>query len=220
VSGQWSCPSDSAPVLSLAPLDRGATISRMRAETGTDIVVGKEDDLITITGGECRGLWGVCVHTVTGILTAPSAPSYRFGVCRFRQGCDSVDRHSVWWTVLTTWNERMEKEKEKEGEGFKERIIALLPVGRLYRTTVSHFHIPSVAVDGDDRCHVESITSHVSTISTSRLLHRILHRPPPIAYSVLPSQDGGRCRGRPRPVAGSRHTCQAENADTHQARTC
>ncbi len=28
----------------------------MRAETGADIVVGKEDDLITITGGEFRCL--------------------------------------------------------------------------------------------------------------------------------------------------------------------
>ncbi|KAK4684762.1 hypothetical protein P7C73_g5402, partial [Tremellales sp. Uapishka_1] len=31
---------------------KGATISRLRAETGTDIVVGKDDDLITITGDE------------------------------------------------------------------------------------------------------------------------------------------------------------------------
>lgn len=31
---------------------KGATISRLRAETGTDITVGKENDLITITGSE------------------------------------------------------------------------------------------------------------------------------------------------------------------------
>ena len=31
---------------------KGATISRLRVETGADIQVGKEDDLITITGGE------------------------------------------------------------------------------------------------------------------------------------------------------------------------
>ncbi len=29
---------------------RGATITRLRAETGADIIVGKEDDLITIIG--------------------------------------------------------------------------------------------------------------------------------------------------------------------------
>ena len=31
---------------------KGSTISRLRAETGADIQVGKDDDLITITGGE------------------------------------------------------------------------------------------------------------------------------------------------------------------------
>jgi hypothetical protein len=30
---------------------RGATISRLRVETGADIQVGKDDDLISITGG-------------------------------------------------------------------------------------------------------------------------------------------------------------------------
>ena len=33
---------------------KGATISRLRADTGADIQVGKDDDLITLTGGECR----------------------------------------------------------------------------------------------------------------------------------------------------------------------
>jgi hypothetical protein len=32
---------------------RGATISRLRVETGADIQVGKDDDLISITGGMC-----------------------------------------------------------------------------------------------------------------------------------------------------------------------
>ena len=31
---------------------RGATISHLRSDTGADIQVGKDDDLITITGGE------------------------------------------------------------------------------------------------------------------------------------------------------------------------
>ena len=31
---------------------RGSTIQRLRAETGADIQVGRDDDLITITGGK------------------------------------------------------------------------------------------------------------------------------------------------------------------------
>ena len=31
---------------------RGSTISRLRVETGADIQVGKDDDLITIIGGK------------------------------------------------------------------------------------------------------------------------------------------------------------------------
>ena len=37
---------------------KGATISRLRADTGADINVGKDDDLITITGGETAGALG------------------------------------------------------------------------------------------------------------------------------------------------------------------
>lgn len=33
---------------------RGATIARLRAETGAEIQVGKQDDYITLTGGEPR----------------------------------------------------------------------------------------------------------------------------------------------------------------------
>lgn len=39
---------------------RGATISRMRLETGADIQVGKEDDLITITGGTFKFIYLNC----------------------------------------------------------------------------------------------------------------------------------------------------------------
>jgi hypothetical protein len=31
---------------------RGATIARLRAETGAEIQVGKQDDYITLTGGK------------------------------------------------------------------------------------------------------------------------------------------------------------------------
>jgi hypothetical protein len=33
---------------------RGATISRLRSETGADITVGKDDDLITLVGGKLQ----------------------------------------------------------------------------------------------------------------------------------------------------------------------
>lgn len=45
---------------------RGATISRMRLETGADIQVGKEDDLITIIGG---AFGSICLNCLAYLLT-------------------------------------------------------------------------------------------------------------------------------------------------------
>jgi len=48
---------------------KGATISRLRVETGSDIQVGKDDDLITITGDEKAVLQAK--EAIAGIVSRP-----------------------------------------------------------------------------------------------------------------------------------------------------
>jgi hypothetical protein len=57
---------------------------RLRADTGADIVVGKDDDLITITGGEC------CLSSRGGSRRAEMWAAVRVDV--YRVGADDYRR--------------------------------------------------------------------------------------------------------------------------------